>query len=83
MINVFDLAGYTPNLFEYEPCQMFGSIDSIISEKSDNDWEDPIIHVEPKAPNPWIEYYRKSAINGELLTIDDPVFNDLWKEYHL
>jgi hypothetical protein len=28
------------------------------------------------------KYYRQSAINGELLTIDDPVFKDHWKEYH-
>jgi hypothetical protein len=80
--NVFNLAGYTPNLFEYEPLNIFGSIDSIISEIEENDWNNPIFHTEPETPKPWVEYYRQSASNGKLLTIDDSVFKDHWKEYH-
>jgi len=81
-INVFDLAGYTTDLFEYEPLNIYGSIDTIISEKPENDWNNPIFHAEPETPKPWVEYYRQLAINGELLTIDDLVFKDHWKEYH-
>jgi len=81
-INVFDLAGYIPNRFEYKPLNIFGSIDTILSEETANDWNNPIFHDEPDAPKPWVEYYRQSAINGELLTIDDPVFKGHWKEYH-
>jgi hypothetical protein len=33
-INIFDLAGYTPNLFEYEPFNILGSIDTILSGKN-------------------------------------------------
>jgi hypothetical protein len=79
---VFDLAGYTPNLFEHEPINIFGSIDTVSSEKPENDWNNPIFHAEPEVPIPWVEYYRESTINSELLTIDDPVFKDHWKEYH-
>jgi len=75
-INVFDLAGYTPNLFEYEPLNIYGSIDTILSEKPENDWDNSIFHAEAETPKPWVEYFRQSAINGELLTIDDPVFRD-------
>jgi hypothetical protein len=81
-IYVFVSAGYTPNLFEYEPLNIFGSIDTILYEKSENDWNNPIFHPEPEVPKPWVEYYRQSAINGELLTIDDLVFKNHWKEYH-
>jgi len=81
-INVFDLAGYTPNLFETEPLNIFSSINTILSEVPYNDWNNPIFHAEPETPNPWVEYYRQSAINGDLLAIDDIVFKDHWKEYH-
>jgi hypothetical protein len=81
-INIFDLAGYTTNLFEYEPLNIFGSINTILLEQSENDWNNPIFHAEPEVPKPWVEYYRQSTVNGELLTIDDPVFKDHWKEYH-
>jgi len=81
-INVFDLAGYTPNSFEYEPLNLYDSIQSILSERIENDWDNPIFHEEPEAPKPWVEYYRQSAINGELITIDDRVFKNHWKEYH-
>jgi len=79
---VLHLAGYTPNLFEYEPLKIFGSIDSILSEKLENDWNNLIFHAEPETPTPWVEYFRQSAINGELLTINDPVFKDHVKVYH-
>jgi enolase len=82
MINVFDLARYTLNLFEHEALNICGSIDSILSEKFENDWNNPIFHAEPETPKPWVEYYRQLTINGELLTIDDPVFKNHWKEYH-
>jgi len=81
-INVFHLAGYSPNLIEHEPLDIFGSIDSISSEKPEDDWDNPIFHSEPETPKPWVEFYRQSAIKGELLTIDDPVFKEHWKEYH-
>jgi hypothetical protein len=82
LINIFDLAGYTPNLFEHESFYIFGSIDTILSEKSEDDWKNPIFHAEPETPKRWIEYYRHSAINGKLLAINDPVFGNHWKEYH-
>jgi len=81
-VNIFDLAGYTPDLFEYEPLNIFASIGSILSEQSENDSNNPIFHEKPKTPKPWVEYYRQSAKYGKLLTIDDPVFRDHWKEYH-
>jgi hypothetical protein len=61
---------------------MFGSIDTILFEKVENDWNNPIFQAETETPKPWVEYYRQSAIIGELLTNDDPVFQDHWKEYH-
>jgi len=72
-INVLDLAGYISNLFEYEPINIFSLIDQILSEVPYNDWEDPIHQEDPKTLKPWIDYYRQSAMNAELLTIDDPV----------
>jgi hypothetical protein len=81
-INVFDFAGYPSNLFEREPLDIFGSIHTILFEKPEDDWNNPIFHAEPETHKPWVEYYRQSAINGELLTIDNPVFKDHWKEYH-
>jgi len=82
MINVFDIAGYMPNLFEYEPLNIFGSIDKLLSQRTENDWNNFILHPAPEPPKPWVEYYRQSAINGELLAIYDIVFSDYWKEYH-
>jgi len=67
MINVCDLAGYTPNVFKYEPLHVYGSIDTILSEKLENDWKNPIFHTEPNTPKPSEEYYQQSAVNGELL----------------
>jgi len=81
-INVVELAGYTPNLYEYEPLNIFGTLNTLSSEVTDNDWNNPIFHEEPKTPKPWVEYYRQSAVNGELLTIDDIIFKDHWEEYH-
>jgi len=57
MINVFNLAGYTLNLLEYEPLNIFGSIDTILSEKPENDWSNAIFHAEPETPKPWVENY--------------------------
>jgi len=82
IINIFDLAGYTPSLFEYEPLEIFSWIITILSEVPDNDWNDPIFHQEPETPKPWVEYYRQSAINGELIVIEDIVFTNHWKNYH-
>jgi hypothetical protein len=81
-INVFDLAGYTLSLFEHEPLNILGSINTILSEEPENDCDNPIFLQEPETPKPWIEYYRQSAIKGELLLIDDIVFKDHSKEYH-
>jgi len=81
-INVFDLAGYTPNLFGYEPVDISYSTDTIFSEEFENDWDIPIFHAKPEVPQPWVEYYRQSAIYGDFLTIDDAIFKDHWKEYH-
>jgi len=64
-INIFNLAGYTPNLFDYEPLQIFGSIDTILSEKSGNDCDNPIFHAEPETHKPWVEYYWQSASHSE------------------
>jgi len=71
-----------PNLFEYEPIDIFGSIDSVLFEKPEHDWNNLIFHAEPETPKPWVEYYRQSAKYGDLLTIDDPVFKNHCKEYH-
>jgi len=81
-IKVFDLTGYMPNLFEYEPFNIYRSINSIVSEKFENDWNKAIFHAEPETPKPWVQYYPQSAINGKLLTIDDIIFKDHWKEHH-
>jgi len=81
-INVFKLAGYKPNLFEYEPLNIFRSIDTILPEKSEDDRNNPIFHAKPEIPKLSVEYYQQSADNGKLLTSDDPVFKDHWKEYH-
>jgi hypothetical protein len=81
-INIFHLAGYTPDLFEFEQFNIFGSTDTILSEQPEEDWNNPIFHAEPKIPKPWVEYYRQSAIFGELLTIDDPGIKDHYKESH-
>jgi len=55
----------------------------ILSGEPENNWNNPIFHAEPKTPKPWVEYNLQSVINVELLTIDDPVFKNHWKEYHL
>jgi len=79
-VNVFDLAGFTSNLFEQEPPNIFSSIVTNLSEESENDWNNPVLHAEPEIPKPWVEYHRQSAIYGELLTIKDLVFKDHCKE---
>jgi hypothetical protein len=76
------MVGYTLSLFEYEPLNLFGSMNTLLSEEPENDWNNPIFRQEPETPKPWIEYYRQLAIHGELLLIDDIVFKDHWKEYH-
>jgi len=81
-INIFDLAGYTSNLFEYEPLNIFRSIYSVLFEKSENDWNNPILHKQPETPKPWVEYHRQSAINGALLVVSNLEFKDHWKQYH-
>jgi len=81
-INVFELTGYTPNLFQYELLNIVESIDTILSEKIEDDWDNPIFYAEPETPKPWVEYYRQSAIKGELLAIEDIILKDHWKEYH-
>ena len=68
-INVFNLAGYKPNLFEYEPLQVFCSIDSNLYENEENDCINPIFHTEPESPKPWVEYYRQSPINANYLRL--------------
>jgi hypothetical protein len=45
-IKVFDLPGYTPNLFEYEPLNIFRLINTILSEKLENDCNNPIFHAD-------------------------------------
>jgi hypothetical protein len=82
MINIFDLAGYTPNIFESEPLNIYSSINTILFEKPENDCNNPIFHAEPEVPKPSVEYYWQSALSRELLMIDDPVFKDHLKEYH-
>jgi len=72
-VNIFDLAGYMPNLFQYQSLNIFSSLETILSEVPDKDWNNSIFHTDPEAPKPWVEYYRQSAINGELLAIDDLV----------
>jgi len=47
MINIFDLAGYNPNQFEHDLLDIFNSIDTILSEDPENDWNNPIFHAEP------------------------------------
>ena len=43
-LNIFDLPGYTPNLFEYKRLNIFGSIDTILLEKPENDWNNSVFH---------------------------------------
>jgi len=76
------LAGYTTNLFEHEPLNIFSSLNTISLEKPETDCNNPIFDAEPETPKPWVEYYRQSDINGELLSIDHIVFKNNWKEYH-
>ena len=80
--NVFDLACYTPDLFEYKPLNIYGSIDTDLLEESEDDWKNAIFLAEPETHKPWVGYYRQSVITGELVSINDPVFRDHWKEYH-
>jgi len=54
-MNIFDLAGYMPNLFEFEPLARFGSIGEVISKVPDNDWNDALFHKEPETPKPLVE----------------------------
>jgi hypothetical protein len=82
-INIFYLAGYTPNVFQYESLNKFESIDIVLSEESEKDWDNPLFHRKSEMPKPWVEYRRQLATNGKLLTIDDPIFNNHWREYHL
>jgi len=56
-INVFDLSRYTPDLFEYEPLNIFGSMDTISSENPEDDWDNTIFHAEPGTPKSWVEYF--------------------------
>jgi hypothetical protein len=44
-INIFDLAGYTPKLFQQELLNIFGLTDSILFEKPENDCNNPIFHA--------------------------------------
>jgi hypothetical protein len=54
-INIFELAGYIPSLFEYKPHNLYGSIESILSEESDSDWNILLFHTEPETRKPSIE----------------------------
>jgi len=82
-INICELAGYTPYIFEYEPQNIFGRMDFIRRGKPEKNLNNPIVNVESESPEPWVEYYRQSTIKGKSLTINDNVFKDHWKHYHL
>lgn len=81
-INIFDLTGHTPNLFQYERLNIISFINTILSKGPDNDSINPIFHEEPEIPKPQVEYYRQSAVRGLLLKLDDIVFKDHWNSYH-
>jgi hypothetical protein len=55
-INLFKLAGYTPNLFEYEPLNICGVTDTILAEKSEDDWNSPIFRAKLEIPKLCVEY---------------------------
>jgi len=69
MITIFDLAGYTPNLFEHKPLNIFGLIDTILSEKSENDWNNPIFHEEPETLKPWLNTITNQQITENCLQL--------------
>jgi hypothetical protein len=81
-ITLFDLADYTSDLFEYEPHKNFGFLNMTLSEKPENNWNNRIFHEDPDTPRPWVEYYRQSATNSDLLKIDDILFKTHCQEYH-
>jgi hypothetical protein len=79
-INFFDIAGRTTNLFEYEPLNIFNSIDAVIFET-----EEPLEEYfwkEPHAVSPWNSYWTEAAKYGGGLQINDPVFKDSWTKYY-
>jgi hypothetical protein len=65
-VNIFDLAGYISNIFEYEPLNIFNSRDKVLLKNPENDCNNPIFQEEPEIPKPWVKYYRQSAINGKV-----------------
>jgi len=60
--------------------QIFRSIYTILSEKPEDNWKNPIFHKDSETPKPSVEYYPQTAINGKLPAIDDIVCEDYWKE---
>jgi len=54
-INIFELAGYTPYIFEYEPQNIFGSTNLICWGKPEKDSNNPIFHAEADSPEPCVE----------------------------
>jgi hypothetical protein len=82
-VNTVDVARSIPNLLEYEPHNIFHCIGMIFMQQSENDWNIPIFHEPHKIPQHWDEYYGQSAIDSELLMIDDIVCKNHWKDYHL
>jgi hypothetical protein len=44
MINIFDLAGYTPDIFEYTPINIIDLIDNILPDILKIVWNNPIFY---------------------------------------
>jgi len=51
-ICIFEVAGYTPDRFEFEPLKIFALIYIIFLEISGNDWNNPILNEECDSPQP-------------------------------
>lgn len=80
-INIFNWARNGIILCEYKPLNIFDSMDMILSEESDNYWDNAIIHTAHKVLKPWVKSNEQSAIHTELLQLDDSVVKDFFQQF--
>lgn len=68
-VNIFELGGYTPKLFEHEPINIFISINSRLTEKPEDDWYIPVVHAEHETSKPWVEIIDNRPLTASYLQL--------------
>jgi len=62
-VNVFDLQIYA-QFIRIRTLNILAHWHIVIRKKPEDDWMSPIFHAEPRKHQPWVKYYRESALTA-------------------